>query len=175
MKKIKLLLGIICVCSMLVLSACLQPLTTRTSSDSHHIYSGGDLISIIDINSQAELATLTITNFAVLLDEPFEVLENEEYITYNQIVQIFFVFSVIDSSVNFTSSNFIIRENQTNIRAPFVTNSQNSRFPLVDVKTYNNNNSFIIALRNSHDNLFIRFRYNSSQRGYTASILLDIS
>lgn len=96
--------------------------TTNTEKPNNYKYGFNEEIKILDMESKGVLATVKFTGISVLKDQPFEIKEVDHYdqsnnpvyenITYNQIIQIYYVYKTTDSTKNISSSNFSVKDSK---------------------------------------------------------------
>ena len=151
--------------------------TTITENSNDYIYGFNEEIKILDMESKGVLATVKITGISVLKDQPFELKEVDHYdqsnnpvyenITYNQIIQIYYVYKTTDSTKNISSSNFSVKDSKGE-QAIFDPDTD------FKAKALDGNNSMIVALKNRSDFINIQFKYNPLQLKSTANIKLNI-
>ena len=179
MKKVRFMLLAIVV---LFSPGCSCAVTTTTNNPENHLYSLNETINIIDIESRASLGTVTITGIEILKSEPFTVREtgrldsdgNTTYteITYSKIIQIYYTYTVIDSSKRIRSTNFDTFD--TRGERGSIANSLNPRPNFTEIPR-DGNHSFTVALRNQGNYIYINFNYNTFQSRPTARIRIDLN
>ena len=158
------------------LSSCQSTTTTEKSLD--YRYGLNEEIKIIDIESKEKLATLKITNARIISEEPFDVQEFDKYdessnkvyktVTYNQIIQVDYVYSGIDSSRSISYSNFSI----TDIKGKSVDFDPETNFKK---KSAEGQSSMFIALINISAHIDISFNYSTMQFSPTAKLRIEVS
>lgn len=165
--------------SILFISACST--TTITDKPGNYKYKENETINIIDIDSRETIGTIVITGAEILKNEPFTVQEsdgadengNTQYkdVTYNQIVQIYYKYTVVDSSKKIRGSNFDVYDSKNERGAyPNLLKPE----PKFNEKAKKGNLSFTIALENAGDYIDIDFNYNMTQTKSTAKIRIDL-
>jgi hypothetical protein len=176
--KTKLAL-ILCLLSCFALSACST--TTITDKPGNYQYKVNETVNIVDIDSRESLGTVTVTGAAVLKDEPFEVLESDgthengetkyKTVVYNQIVQIFYTYTAIDSSKTISGANFDVRDSG---RSLGVSAGSLTSQPDYSLQSRDGSSSFVVALKNKGDYLEIAFKYKVLQMKATALIRVEL-
>lgn len=161
---------------VLLLTGCASA-TTITEKEGNYIYSEGEDISIVDIDTRDTIGTLNMTGAIVLKDEATSVLERDgtdengeavyKETVYEQVVQIFYTYENRGGN-SVSSANFSVYDAQ---------GRSGARDPDIDVKpaSRSGQRSFVVALDNRSDSIDIWFRYNILQTTATAKIRLTLS
>ena len=155
--------------------------TTITDKPGNYLYEVNEEISIIDIDSREKLGTVKITGIEILRDSPFEIHgadgtdENGDTkyknVTYQQIIQIYYSYSMIDSSKSISSGNFITFDS-TNTYANYI-DSLESR-PDYKEKPKEGSQSHVVAVKNKGNYIDIEFKYRLAQTKPTAKIRVNL-
>lgn len=152
--------------------------TTITEQPGNYVYRLNEPIDVIDIESRETLGILTVTGVEVLLDEPFDVQENDgedkagkpilKTVTYSRIVQVFYTYtgSKRISGGNFTvwDSGNIIGKNPEGMEPK----------PAYTPQAKKGQSSFTTALLHPEGPLDINFSYNFMQLHPTARIQVEL-
>lgn len=173
MKKIISILLLFIIAAQL--SACST--TTITDKPGNFIYSQNEEINIIDIDSRESLGIVKVTGCAVLKDAPFVLQEydgkdengKEKYkeVSYAQIIQVYYTYSLIDGSKNISATNFTVFDS-SDAPGRYDPETDYSRQDKKD------NPSFILALKNKSSYVNINFKYRPLQTKETAKIRIDL-
>jgi hypothetical protein len=161
------------------LSACST--TTITDKPGNYLYGLNEEIKIVDIDTRETLGTVKITGVEILRNEPFDVREtdgtdesgNTKYkdVTYQQVIQVFYTYNMIDSSKSISSKNFYAHDS-TNKYANFI-GSLEPKPEYTEIQK-EGHHSFIIATKNKGNHLNISFDYTPLQTKATAKIRVDL-
>ena len=154
---------------------------TMTQMPEGHVFNTGDEIHLIDFETRVQWANLTLTEVVVLSNQSFEVDVPAGYdeegeiiytkITYNQIIQVFYLYEVLESGArSIGPSNFTTRDG-SGYTASGNVSSLNP--PAHTPQTRDGQASFVVALRNTSTFVNINFYYRVTQIRATALIKMD--
>ena len=174
MKKSTLILMVALI--LLLVSGC--GTTTITEHEGNYIYTQNEDINIIEIDTRNHIGTLKMTQTEVLMNNPFTIKEKSgtdengndiyEDVTYQQLVQVFFLYDSKGSGKSVSSLNFSAYDSADALceTDPDIEYNVVKR----DGEKY-----FVIALKNKSDSVNLNFNYNLMQMSNTAKIKLPIA
>ncbi|MBQ8267421.1 MAG: hypothetical protein IJZ21_03450 [Clostridia bacterium] len=120
---------------------------------------------MLDIESKQVLGSVTITEVAILKDEPFEISEIADYDdnnepiyeteTYEAIVQINYTYETIDSSKKITTNNFSVNDAMGD-SAEFSPDTEYTEISTSD-------NKFVVAVKEKGEFINIGFAFHTNQ------------
>jgi hypothetical protein len=167
----KILLFLFCCVILIIVTACST--TTITDKPGDHKYGLNEKISVIDIDTRKELATVKFTGYSIIRNTPFELTEADgtdesgkavyKKVKYSQLVQIYYVYSVTDSSKKISSANFYVQDS-------FGESGNMDPKLEYDEKQKEDQESFVVALKGKGSYIDIDFNYNLLQTTPTARI-----
>ena len=174
--KTKLIFGVLAILPLVLLFGCVPSVETITKKPGEYVYGMGEKIQIVDIETDEQIATLTVDGSEVLRNEPFTIQrlvgtkeDGEkvyEDVAYQQLVEIYYAFA---NEPNYSKS--ISRRNFSLIGAEGTIN------PDIDYTSRPREgcHSFVVALKERNSSLDFGFTYDVFQMRYTAKIQVTVS
>lgn len=174
MKKLTLILTI----ATILLSTCGCSATTITEHEGNYIYTQNEDINILDIDTRNNIGTLKMTGTEVLKNHSFTIKEKSgtdesendiyEDVTYEQLVQVFYLYDSKGSNKSISSSNFYVYDS---------TGTSCKSNPDIEYSAVKRSGEeyFVVALKNKSDFINLDFKYKLMQTTNTAKIKLNIS
>lgn len=164
-----------CLPLLFLLSSCST--TTITEKPGNYRYGVNEEIRVLDIDSRETLATLTVTGWEMLNNQPFVLAEadgtdesgNTVYrnVTYARLIQIHYVWTTADSVKTLSAANFTVRDGNGN-DARINPEMEYTSIP-------RQGNSFVIALQTAEGDIDMEFNFHPLQTTPTARLRIQTS
>ena len=178
-RRVKKICIICLMLSMIIctVTACVPSVETITKQPGNYLYSKNEKIEIVDIESNQVIATLKIKDCCVLKNSTFKISEYKntdsngsaiyEDVNYEQLIQVDYDFENQPGySKKISAHNFSVKSRN---------GSQIKINPEIKDLSFDEANSFLVALKEKSDRLEISFTYDIYQRRDTAKISLNVT
>lgn len=179
MRWMKNKIGIFLMLSVIILAvtACVPSVETITRQPGNYLYSKNEKIEIVDIETDKVIAILKISDCRVLKNSTFKISEYKntdsngsdiyEDVNYEQLIQVNYDFENKPGyHEKISAHNFSVRSDS----GEYATIN-----PDIPEISFDENNSFLVALQERSDRLEISFTYDIYQFRDTAKISLNIT
>ena len=171
----KVFISILPAVLILCLSSCQT--TTMTDKSNDYLYGLNEEIKILDIESKKELGAVTITDVVILMDSPFELSKIKEHdgngdpvyenVRYEELVQINYTASTVDSTKKISSVNFDVFDAKF-AKAEFDPEMEYTKKDTIG-------KTLVVALKNKSDYIHIDFKFYITQFDVTAKIKVPVA
>ena len=156
---------------LFISASCAPSVPTKTDKSKNFRYKENESISIIETKSKKTIGTIMITGVEILKDEPFNIERPDKNVNgeityknieYNQIVQIFYTYTIDDLRWEIGSRNFQIWDSNSNFTDPSMTS-------LLDEIEYQEiqkegSLSFVFPLKDKSDYIDVVFYYDTKEK-----------